>query len=66
MIRAGVGGWNFEPWRGTFFPEKLSKAKELGYASSKLTAIEVNGTFYSTFKPPTFQKWFSETPDSST
>src|SRR3569832_2277919 len=63
MIRAGVGGWNFEPWRGTFFPEKLSKAKELGYASSKLTAIEVNGTFYTTFKPPTFQKWFGETPD---
>jgi len=63
MIRAGVGGWNFEPWRGTFFPDGLSKAKELGYASRALTAIEVNGTFYSTFKPPTFQKWFGETPD---
>ncbi|HUO90140.1 MAG TPA: DUF72 domain-containing protein [Rhizomicrobium sp.] len=63
MIRAGVGGWNFEPWRGTFFPKGLSKAKELHYASRALTTIEVNGTFYSTFKPPTFQKWASETPD---
>src|SRR5215469_515885 len=63
MIRAGVGGWNFEPWRGTFFPKELSKAKELQYASRQLTTIEVNGTFYSTFKPPTFQKWASETPD---
>jgi uncharacterized protein YecE (DUF72 family) len=58
-----VGGWNFEPWRGTFFPKELSKAKELQYASRQLTTIEVNGTFYSTFKPPTFQKWASETPD---
>jgi uncharacterized protein YecE (DUF72 family) len=63
MIRAGVGGWNFEPWRGTFFPKELSKAKELQYASRQLTTIEVNGTFYSTFKPPTFQKWASETPE---
>ena len=37
--------------------------KELGYASRHLTAIEVNGTYYSTFKPQTFAKWASETPD---
>ena len=63
MIRAGIGGWNFEPWRGVFFPEGTSKAKELQYASRAVTSIEVNGTFYSTFKPPTFQKWHAETPD---
>ena len=63
MIRAGIGGWNFEPWRGVFFPKGTSKAKELAYASRALTAIEVNGTFYSTFKPPTFKKWHDETPD---
>ncbi|MBS0472879.1 MAG: DUF72 domain-containing protein [Proteobacteria bacterium] len=63
MIRAGIGGWNFEPWRKTFYPANVSKAKELQYASRALTTIEVNGTFYSTFKPPTFKKWFEETPD---
>jgi uncharacterized protein YecE (DUF72 family) len=63
MIRAGVGGWNFAPWRGTFFPKGTPKTKELAYASRQLTTIEVNGTFYSTFKPPTFRKWFDETPD---
>ncbi|MEI9996671.1 MAG: DUF72 domain-containing protein [Rhizomicrobium sp.] len=63
MIRAGIGGWNFEPWRGVFFPKGTSKAKELHYASRQVTSIEVNGTFYSTFKPPTFRKWHDETPD---
>ncbi|MEO7152429.1 MAG: DUF72 domain-containing protein [Burkholderiaceae bacterium] len=62
-IRVGVGGWTYEPWRNNFFPEGLAKARELEYASRKLTAIEVNGTYYSTQKPATFAKWRDETPD---
>jgi uncharacterized protein YecE (DUF72 family) len=63
MIYSGIGGWNFEPWRESFYPKGTSKAKELQYASRQVTSIEVNGTFYSTFKPPTFKKWHDETPD---
>ena len=63
MIRIGIGGWTYEPWRGTFFPEKLPKTKELFHASRRVTSIEVNGTFYSTFNAKTFGKWFDETPD---
>ncbi|MES3002832.1 MAG: DUF72 domain-containing protein [Pseudomonadota bacterium] len=62
-IRVGIGGWTFEPWRGNFFPQGLAHSRELAYASRQLTAIEVNGTYYSTFKPPTFAKWRDETPD---
>lgn len=62
-IRVGVGGWTFEPWRNNFYPRGLPHGKELEYASRKLTAIEVNGTYYSTFKPPTFARWRDETPD---
>jgi uncharacterized protein YecE (DUF72 family) len=62
-IRAGIGGWTFEPWRGTFYPEKLSQAKELIYAAQQLRTIEVNGTYYSTMTPKTFAKWRSETPE---
>jgi uncharacterized protein YecE (DUF72 family) len=62
-IHAGVGGWTFEPWRKNFYPAGLPHARELQYASRQLTAIEVNGTFYSTFKPATFAKWRDETPE---
>lgn len=62
-IRAGMGGWTFEPWESSFYPEKLSKAKHLPYASRQVPTIEVNGTYYSTFKPATFAKWASEAPD---
>lgn len=62
-IRAGIGGWTFEPWRGTFYPDKLAQTKELTFAAQQLTTIEVNGTYYSTQSPKTFAKWRSETPD---
>jgi len=62
-IRVGVGGWTFEPWRDNFFPPGWPHARELEYASRKLTAIEVNGTYYSSQKPATFAKWRDETPD---
>ena len=63
-IRAGVGGWTFEPWRGNFFPAGLPHSRELAYASRQLSAIEVNGTYYGTLKPASFKKWHDETPDN--
>jgi uncharacterized protein YecE (DUF72 family) len=62
-IRAGMGGWTFEPWDTSFYPEKLAKTKQLNYASRQVPTIEVNGTYYSSFKEPTFVKWASEAPD---
>lgn len=62
-IRVGIGGWTFEPWRDNFYPKGLSHAKELNYASRQVTAIEVNGTYYSTFGPATFAKWRDDTPE---
>jgi uncharacterized protein YecE (DUF72 family) len=62
-IRVGVGGWTFPPWRETFYPPGLPHHRELHHASRALSAIEVNGTFYSTFTAKTFAKWRDETPD---
>ncbi|MES2399207.1 MAG: DUF72 domain-containing protein [Pseudomonadota bacterium] len=61
-IRAGIGGWTFEPWRDNFFPKGLPHSKELEYASRQLNSIEVNGTYYGTLKPASFKKWHDETP----
>ena len=62
-IYVGVGGWNFPPWRGVFYPKGLTQAKELSYAASHLTSIEINSTFYGSQKPESFRKWARETPD---
>jgi uncharacterized protein YecE (DUF72 family) len=62
-IRAGIGGWTFEPWRGVFYPQGLKQAEELSYASRQLTAIEINSTYYSSQKPESFAKWAASTPE---
>ena len=62
-IYIGIGGWTFAPWRGVFYPDKLTQAKELEYAASKLTSIEINGTYYGSQKPESFRKWAREVPD---
>src|SRR5215218_4399446 len=62
-IYIGIGGWTFAPWRGVFYPEKLTQAKELEYAASEPTSIEINGTYYGSQKPESFRKWAREVPD---
>jgi uncharacterized protein YecE (DUF72 family) len=62
-IRVGIGGWTYEPWRGSFYPDKWPQKRELEYASRHVTAIEVNGTFYSSFKPATFAGWRATAPE---
>jgi len=62
MIYAGIGGWVYEPWRDNFYPKGLSQKRELEYASSRVTAIEINGTYYGSQKPASFRKWHDETP----
>lgn len=62
-IRAGIGGWSYEPWRETFYPADVAKSDELVYASRKVAAIEINSTFYRMQKPEVFAKWRDSTPD---
>ncbi|CAM4154691.1 DUF72 domain-containing protein [Roseateles saccharophilus] len=62
-IRVGIGGWNFEPWRDNFYPRGWPQARELEYASRRLSAIEINSTYYGAQKPATFAKWRRETPE---
>lgn len=61
-VRTGTAGWVFEPWRGSFFPQGLVQKKELAYAASRLTSIEINATFRANQKPESFRKWAGETP----
>ncbi|MDP1630946.1 MAG: DUF72 domain-containing protein [Caulobacter sp.] len=62
-IHVGIGGWTYEPWRGAFYPNKLPQKQELNYAATHFSSLEINGTYYSTFKPDSWAKWRDETPD---
>ncbi|HEY2345054.1 MAG TPA: DUF72 domain-containing protein [Xanthomonadaceae bacterium] len=62
-IRVGIGGWVYAPWRDNFYPKGLTQKRELEYASRRVTAIEINGTWYGAQKPATYARWRDETPE---
>jgi uncharacterized protein YecE (DUF72 family) len=64
MIRIGISGWRYKPWRGTFYPEDLPQSAELQYAASLLPVIEINGSFYSLQRPASYASWYEATPRS--
>lgn len=63
IIRIGIGGWTYPPWRGTFYPPDLTQKRELEYASRRLGAIEINATFYGRQSPTSWQAWANAVPD---
>jgi uncharacterized protein YecE (DUF72 family) len=59
----GMAGWVYPPWRGTFYPPGLRQADELAHAATRVTSIELNGSFYAVPKPASWLAWGAATPD---
>jgi len=62
IIRIGISGWRYEPWRGVFYPDALPQRLELEYASRMFRSIEINGSFYSLQSPNYYASWRDQTP----
>jgi uncharacterized protein YecE (DUF72 family) len=62
-VRVGVSGWRYSSWRGDFYPEGLVQRRELEYVASKMSSVELNGSFYSLQRPSTYQGIADATPD---
>jgi uncharacterized protein YecE (DUF72 family) len=59
-VLVGISGWRYPAWRGDFYPKGLPQRRELEYAASQLTSIEVNGSFYSLQRPTSYVAWRRE------
>ena len=62
-VRIGISGWRYASWRGDFYPAGLVQRRELEYVASRMSSVEVNGSFYSLLRPSTYQRMAAETPD---
>lgn len=62
-VRIGIGGWTYDPWRGTFYPDDLPQKRELEYAAQTFGAIEINATFYGRQSPKSWENWGTAVPD---
>jgi uncharacterized protein YecE (DUF72 family) len=62
VVRVGISGWRYAPWRGVFYPRGLPQRLELSYVASHLSSVEINGSFYSLQRPPSYRAWAEQTP----
>jgi uncharacterized protein YecE (DUF72 family) len=62
VIRIGISGWRYAPWRGVFYPEGLPQRRELAFAARHFPTVEINGSFYSLQRPEYYQDWYDATP----
>lgn len=62
MIRIGISGWRYDPWRGVFYPQGMPHRRELEFCGRHFPTVEINGSFYSLQRPEYYGQWYRETP----
>jgi len=63
-IRAGTSGYSYKEWKGDFYPAKIAPAEMLAYYSARLSAVEINNTFYRMPRREVVENWASSVPES--
>lgn len=63
-LRVGTSGFNYDEWKGSFYPADLPATKRLGYYADRLDTVEINATFYRMPTPKTLAGWAAATPES--
>jgi uncharacterized protein YecE (DUF72 family) len=62
IFLVGTSGWTYDHWRGRFYPQDWPQKRWFDYYAGKFSAVEVNATFYRTFKDQTYQNWRERAP----
>jgi uncharacterized protein YecE (DUF72 family) len=59
----GTSGWTYPDWQGIFYPEDWPKSRWFEYYATEFSTVEVNATFYRSFKDQTYHKWREQAPE---
>ncbi len=63
-VYVGTSGYNYPEWRGTFYPEKFSTDKMLGFYAARFPTVEINYTFYRMPTEKLLAGWAAATPEA--
>ncbi|REK10758.1 MAG: DUF72 domain-containing protein [Planctomycetota bacterium] len=61
-IWAGMSGYSYPEWKGTFYPADARPAEFLEYYAARLATVEINNTFYRFPSQKVLAEWQSQTP----
>jgi len=63
-IHIGTSGWQYEHWKGPFYPEDLSLDVFLAYYAERFHTVEINNSFYQLPKKETLRRWRETVPEN--
>jgi len=61
-IYVGTSGYGYKEWKGIFYPEKISPREMLRFYSERLSAVEINNTFYHMPVKGVLTSWAEQVP----
>lgn len=61
-IRIGTSGYQYDHWRGIFYPEKMAKKDWFTFFAAAFDTVEINNTFYHLPQAVTFDAWRAQAP----
>ena len=61
-LNIGTSGWNYNHWRGPFYPKDLPAEQWQNYYMERFNTVEVNNTFYQLPSEKTYAKWRDQAP----
>jgi uncharacterized protein YecE (DUF72 family) len=59
----GTSGYNYQEWKGPFYPADLPDKQMLGYYAERFESVEINYTFYRMPTARILANWARATPD---
>jgi uncharacterized protein YecE (DUF72 family) len=59
----GASGFSYPEWRGPFYPADAKPPEFLGHYAERLSAVELNNTFYRLPAEEQFRRWAEATPE---
>jgi len=62
-FRVGLSGWQYDSWRGDFYPQRLARRRWLEHVGERFPTVELNGSFYSLQRPARYRAWRESVPD---
>jgi uncharacterized protein YecE (DUF72 family) len=65
-INLGASSWQFDGWRGVFYPDGLAKQEQLAYYARHFNSVESNTSFYGLPRPATLIHWVESVPSGFT
>jgi uncharacterized protein YecE (DUF72 family) len=64
LIHIGTSGWQYQHWRGPFYPVDLPPSKMLAWYAEHLDTVEINNSFYRLPSSEALGSWCQQTPSS--